>query len=272
MTERTIARVVIACDPVGENAAGIAVAARLAASLDAALRGVFVEDEALLNVAAMPFTRHIGAGGESFGSIDERAVLQQFAAHAARLRTMMETAARAQSIGWTFDVVRGPSTIATLDIGDEDLLVIEAETRPFAGALRFASPWLAAALETRHPILLLRGGAQALPDIVALVQTAGAAAARLIATAARLAVGGRTLTLLLADGFGQSAALDIVASGSPQLAARCHVARIGGSRRAIEQNATAGRLLIVDADPSINDVAALKEILAMTRADILFLR
>lgn len=273
MTERSFARVVIACDPVGENISSIAAAARLAAWLDAALRSVFVEDEALLHLAAIPFTRHIGSGGESFGSIDERAVLHQFAAHAARLRAMTEAAARAQSIGWTFDVVRGPSTIATLDIGDEDLLVIEAETRPFAGTLRFDSRWLAAALETHHPILLLRDGADAAYDIVALVQTASPAAGRLIATAARLALGGaRPLTLLLADGLAETAARDIVESISPSLAQRCHVERIAGSERGIEQIATAGRLLILDADPSVNDTAALRELLATTRADILFLR
>jgi hypothetical protein len=273
MTERTIARVVIAFDPVGENEASIAAAARLAASLDAALRGVFFEDEALLNLAAIPFIRHIGAGGETFASIDERTVLHQFAAHAARLRTMLEAAARSQSVGCTFDIVRGPSTIATLDIGEKDLLVIEAETRPFAGALHLDSRWLAAALETRHPFLLLRSSTHAPHDIVALVQTAAPAATRLITTAAQLALGGaRSLMLLLADGLGPSAALDIVASVAPKLAARCRVERIAGSKRAIEQNATAGRLVIVDADPSVNDMTALKEILATTRADILFLR
>jgi len=40
----------------------------------------------------------------------------------------------------------------------------------------------------------------------------------------------------------------------------------------LASTAAAGRLLVVDADPAINDAAALRNLLATTQADILFLR
>lgn len=274
MTERLITRVVIACDPVGENRSSIVAAARVAAWLNATLHGVFFEDEVLLHLANMPFARHIGAGGEIFASIDENALRHQFEAHAARIRTALKAAADAQAIDWSFGVVSGPSTVATLAIGDKDLLVIEAESRPFAGAVRFDSRWLAAAFETPLPILLIRSGADAPHDIVALVETGGPAAERLVASAARLALAGnRMLTVLLAnDACDSEAAREAVRAVSGRLAAKCRIDRLSRAGQALANAATAGRLLIVDADPAVNDAATLRQLLAATRADILFLR
>lgn len=274
MTDRTITRVVIACDPVGENRSSIIAAAHVAAGLNVALHGIFVEDEALLHLANMPFARHTGAGGEIFASIDENALRHQFEAHAARIRAALEIAAEAQAIDWSFGVVRGPSTVATLDIRNEDLLVIEAESRPFAGALRFDSRWLAAAFDTPLPILLIRSAANAPHDIVALVQTAGPPAERLIATAVKLAAAGDgALTVLLANDAGDSEAVrETIRATSGRLAAKCRIERLSESGHALENAATAGRLLIVDADPAVNDAATLRQLLAATRADILFLR
>lgn len=274
MTERMITRVVIACDPVGENRSSIIAAANLAAGLNVALHGVFVEDETLLHLADMPFARHTGAGGEIFASIDARALQRQFEAHAARIRAALAAAADAQAVAWSFGVVRGPSTVATLDIGNEDLLVIEAESRPFAGALRFDSRWLAAAFETARPTLLIRSATDAPRDIVALVQKAGPSAENLIATAAKLAASGeRMLTVLLAkDAPNGETVQEIVRNASGKRAVRCRIERLADGSPTLTDAATRGRLLIVDADPAVNDTAALRQILAATRADVLFLR
>lgn len=279
MAEGAVTRVVIACDPVGENRACIELAARFASWIDAALRAVFVEDEALLHLAAFPFARHVGAGGEIFSSIDEQAVQHQFEAHAARLRSTLAAAAAASDVGWTFDVIRGPLALATLGLDERDLLVIAAASRPFAGALRLDSRWVANALASHRPTLLLRNGSAASHEVVALIENA-ASMALLVSTAAKLAMAGeRSLVLLLAnDEVDATAALEIVHSISDAVAARCRIARLptrqpaAQAKAGLESIATAGRLLIVDADPATRDAAALKTLLAMTRADILFLR
>ena len=272
MTDRRITRVVFACDAVGESPSSVETAARLARWLDAALHGVFVEDEALLHLTAIPSVRHIGPGGESFVVSDEREVVHQFRAHAARMRAAIETAAVARAVGWSFAVVRGSPSTAVQDIGDQDLLVIEAESRPFAGSARLASRFLTAALNSETPILLLHSGAVASHDIVTWVQGTGTAAARLILLAAQLAsAGNRSLTLFLGNNAADaSTALDLVRSVSPELAQRCDIER--PSQNTLANTATAGRLLVVDADPAINDAAILKELLSTTCADILFLR
>lgn len=272
MTERRIARVVIACDAVGEYRASIETAAQLAAWLEAALHGVFIEDEALLNLTAIPSVRHIGSTGESFAAIDEHAILHQFAAHADRMRRTIEQAARAQEILWSFDIVRGRPNASTLHIGGEDLLVIEAESRPFAGGARLASRLMTNALESEKPILLLRGRADATHGIIALVQTSAARAAPLIMRAARLAsASNQSLTLFLTKDAGdERTSIDVVRSVSQELAEHCRIER--PNRNTLANIATAGRLLVVDADLAINSTTALKDLVAATRANILLLR
>src|SRR6185437_16144789 len=100
-------QVVVACDVVVENQACVETAARLADWLDATLRGIFVEDEALLHLTAIPPVRYVGPTGESFAAMDERSVLHQFESHAARMRAVLEAAARA---GAWLDLRRGSRT------------------------------------------------------------------------------------------------------------------------------------------------------------------
>ena len=271
MTERRIARVVIAVDAVGEYQASVETAAQLASWLDAALHGVFIEDEALLKLTGIPSVRHVGPSGESFAAIDERAVLHQFAANAARMRAAIEKAARAQEVGWSFDVVRGQPSASIFDIGDEDLLVIEEESRPFAGGARFPSRLMTLALESDKPILLLRSTA-ATRGMVALVQSSAARAAPLIIRATRLANASKqSLTLFLTKGAEDEATImRSVRSVSDELAERCHIAR--PNQNTVANIAAKGRLLVVDADPAINSTNALKALVATTRANILFLR
>ena len=271
MTDRMFTRVVVACDCVGENRSNIEAAARLAAWLDVAVHGIFVEDEALLNLAGMPFARHIGASGETFGMIDERTILLQFAAQAARIRATLETAAKAEEVGCTFDIIRGSPSVSSLDIGDQDLLVIEAKSRPFAGALRLDSRWLAAAFETHRSILLLRGIADA-HDIVALVQGDNPATSRLITTAAKLASGGnRSLTLLIANAtINNDSVRKAVRMVSEKVAANCRIERM--PTRTLANIATPSSLLLVDARPTVNDPETLRELLSTTKANVLFLR
>jgi len=272
MTERRIARVVIASDSVGECEDTIETAAQIATWLDAALHGVFIEDEALLNMTAIPAVRHVGPTGEIFTTVDERVVQHQFAAQAARMRRAIEKAARAQELVWSFDTVRGRPSASILHMDRQDLLVIEAESRPFTGGTRFASRLMATALESEKPTLVLRNSTDAPNGIIALVQTTPALAAPLIIRAARLAsASNQSLTLFLTqDTDDERTIVDLVGSVSRELANRCYIER--SNRNTLANIATAGRLLVVEADPAINSAATLRNLLETVRADILFLR
>lgn len=274
MTEFVISRVVIACEASGEHRFSIEAAARMARWLNAAVHGIFVQDEALLHLAALPFARHVGAGGGVSEHFDESTILHQFEAQASRARAALEAAAHEHAVGWSFDVIRGRLSLATLAIGAHDLLVIEATSRPFAGDFRLDSRWLAETFHTRQPILLVRDTGAKKDGIIALVQKPGLSAERTITTAAVLALAAeRRFTILLAsDGLHTASLLDGVRQLSGKLAARTTIQRILLPSPSLEQIADSGSVLVVDADATVNDGTALKQLVARTRADILFLR
>lgn len=274
MTDFVISRVVIACDSVSESASSIEAAAKFAAWWNVALRAVFVQDEALLHLAALPFARHVSLGGAASEAFNEDMILHQFEAHAARLRAALEAAAHAHQIGWSFEVVRGQPSFTTLSVGDQDLLVIEAASRPFAGEFRLDSRLMASALAAHRPILLVRNAGQRKDGVVALVQKSGPSADRTIATALRLAQAGerRLVVLLAAEDVDAAKILQAIRAVSEKVASRSRVERLSPGGAILEQAAVEGSLLVVDADPSVNDVTALKGLLARTRADILFMR
>lgn len=274
MSDFIVNRVVIACDAVGENRASIEAAARFAAWWNAALRGVFMQDEALFNLAGLPFARHVGPSGDVSTDFDETTLLHQFEAHATRVRAALEAAAHEHAVGWSFDVVRGLPTLATLSLDEQDLLVIEETSRPFVGDFRLDSRWLEAALEAHRPILLLRGNSTRRDGIVALIKKAGPSAERTIAAAARLAqAGNRRLTVLLTgEGFDLTKIEALLRNISEKVAAHCRIEQGSFTGISLELVADRDSLLVVDAEPAANDIAALKELTAHTRADILFVR
>jgi len=273
MSETNIRRIVVACDPASENRSGIEAAARFAAWWDVTVHGLFVQDEGLLNLAALPFARHVRPGGSS-EEVDAATILHQFEAHAGRVRSRLEAAAREHAIGWSFDVVRGQPTLATLALADQDLLVIEATSRPFVSDFRLDSRWLATAFEAQRSTLLIRNYSQSNDGVVALVQSSQPSAERLIAAAARLALASdRRLTIILGgSAFEERAALDRVRHVSAKVAANCRVERSKDLGLSLERLAGEGSVLIVDADTAINTIAALREFAAHSRGDLLFLR
>lgn len=274
MTDFDISRVVIACDAVGENVSGIELAATMAATWNAALHGIFVQDEGLLNLAALPFTRQVMASGEVTREVDESAVIHHFTAHAGRTRAALEAAAHEHAVACSFAVVQGHFTLATLPMEERDLLVIEAESPPFAGSFRLDSRLLAASFEAHRPVLLVRNMGKRRDGVVALVQQAGPSAERVISAAAGIAqTGDDRLTVLLAgESLQVTAAVEILRRISVKLAARSQVERASLNSLALQAMAGAGSVLVVDADSAINDADSLKELTARTRANILFLR
>lgn len=274
MSDFVVNRVVIACDAVGENCASIEAAARFAGWWNAALHAIFVQDEALLNLAGLPFARHIGLGGDVSMAFDEATLLHQFDAHAGRVRAALEVAARAHAVGWSFDVVRGQLALATLPLDDRDLLVIEASSRPFAGEFRLDSRWLTAALQAHRSILLVRNSGNKRGDIAAVVEKPGPSAERTISAAAELArAGNRRLTVILAgEGFDRTRIATQLRGISEKIAAQCRIEQQQPAGISLALAADHDSLLVVDADPTVNDVADLKALASRTSGDILFVR
>jgi hypothetical protein len=276
MTDFVVRRVLIACDAVCENDAVIETAARLAARWDVALHGVFVEDEGLLQIAALPFAKQVSLSGGASEEMDEASVEHHFVALAERTRASLETAARERGVDWSFSIVRDKPSIAALSALENDLLIVAGESRPFAGQYRLGSHWSTAAFESTWPVLLVRSDGPRNGDVVALVQTSGSSARRSVSAAARFAAAAdRVLTVLVAaPDVSAAVARDWVRAISAPAAARCRVETVSAGPNLLLQAIARrdGDTLVIDADPAAADPALLKTLVARTKADVLFVR
>lgn len=157
-------RIVVGLDTSAVAREALALAARLAASVDARLKGVFVEDENLLDLADLPFAREISFSGE-VRELDPARMLRAMKAQAESARRVLARIAAEAQIDWSFDVRRGrPLQSLALHAAREDTLVI----RPQAGAAREVGRAVRAATrEARADVLLVTRGAGAKGALVA---------------------------------------------------------------------------------------------------------
>jgi len=269
VTDFVVQRIIIACDAVSENRAGMEAAARLARSWNALLHAVFVQDESLLNLAALPFARQMGSAG--LEKLDETTMLRQLETDTARARAALEAVARSYAVASSFAVVRGQPTLAALSVGDRDLVVISATARPFAGQFRLASRWLTTALEAHLPVLLIHNRAEWDGGIVCAIEAAGPSSWRTLTAAGELALtGNRPLVVRIAgDAAAPNAVRKWLERISPELA---RTARVESMRRGQRLDEDRGSLLVIDAASGVRDLAALKALAERSQADVLFVR
>lgn len=182
----TIERVVVPLDAAAENRAAIETAARLAARTKATLHGIFIEDEELLNVAALPFTRQLtpGAGTQPFTVEDTELQLK---AAGERARRELFAAARRYRVEASFEVVRGGSETALSSISERDLVVAGALSRPVVGHFRVECRWWSSIEIAPGPFLLTRHGPDSGGGVVVLLRDRSPASARVLAAAAQVA-------------------------------------------------------------------------------------
>lgn len=191
----------------GEVAAGrdgIEAAAAIARLLELDLLGVFVEDEALLSLAALPFARELRLPSHAWTAMQATQVVAELGWSAARLRRLLEQHCARLGIPAGFEVVRGDPAACLCGLCSEaDMLALvvpgSAAGRSF-GAFRRA--W-GTALRSEAPVLLLPPGTPRARGPVASVASAATASLDL---ALRLAAAAAEELLLLAPpGGGLSA-------------------------------------------------------------------
>lgn len=169
-------RIVVGLDTSVVAREALALAARLASSVDARLKGIFVEDENLLNLADLPFAREVSFSGE-VRDIDPARMLRAMKAQAESARRILARIAAEAQIDWSFDVRRGrPLQSLALHAAREDTLVI----RPQSGAAREVGRTVRAATREVHAdVLLVARGAGAKGALMApVIQQAGRPVAR----------------------------------------------------------------------------------------------
>lgn len=274
MAELTVRRVIVACDAVCDIRPAVEEAAALAARWHAALHGVFLEDENLYRLAALPFGRQISlsslGASESFAAADLEKLSS--ALGSAMRQALAEVAAR-RGLTWSFGTLRDLPTVSAMAGIEGDLLIVESAARPFAGSWRPRSPWDQLAEEPARPILLRRRGSVGRRIVLVLVSN-GTDWERTLGAGFAMAGGDEEIVVLV----GETAAVGMEAV---RRSAERFAAAWGRKFQVKSASADGGALLrsVQRLDPSLivmdsrgADGVTMRALMAATRCDVLLMR
>ena len=110
MSERAgdfiLRRILVALDASTHSLAAVEAAADIAAAMQAAMDGLFVEDINLIRLASLPFAREI-RHTTTVAALDLEQMERALKAQAAEARKALEAAAKRARVQWSFRVARG---------------------------------------------------------------------------------------------------------------------------------------------------------------------
>lgn len=201
LKELAIRRILVALDTSSHSMAALEAAANLAATLQAELRGLFVEDVNLLRLAALPFAREVRWTTASHRTLDEAEMERELQLRASRARRALAYVAEQAEAEWSFRVVRGVVSKEVLEAAiDADLLSLGRASRSRASRVPLGSTARAAAGQVRGAVLLARMGAD-LEQPIIVTYDGSPPAARALAAAARMsqANGSNLIVLIMAS-------------------------------------------------------------------------
>ena len=105
--ETIIQRVAIALDACHQSSQALLAAAEMAASLQAELEGIFIEDINLIRLAELPFTREIRPFSMTEETVDVKRMEQELRSLARQQQQKLELVAREKGIRCSFRIRRG---------------------------------------------------------------------------------------------------------------------------------------------------------------------
>ena len=196
--ELTIRRILVALDASTHSLAALEAAAGLAASLQAELIGLFVEDENLVHLAGLPFAHEVRSPSAVRQPMSSDKMEQEMRLQASQARRALREAAERVQAKWRFQTVRGQVTASVLTAALEaDLLAMGRVSRPLSSQSHLGSTARAVSVQTKGSVLLMQQGSDLSYPV--LVTYDGTPAARqALATAALMAkASGDNLTVLL---------------------------------------------------------------------------
>ena len=210
-------RILVAIDASSASLDALEAAAALAARLGSELAGLFVEDEALLRLAALPFgdiVRSPGGDRERLDPVSVEAELRAVASHA---REVLERTASSHRVTCSFRVTRGrvvPELLAAAEGADLVVLGSSGHGRSARGAVGDTAR--AAAVRAPTSVLLLSRGAR-LDDGIVAVDDGTPAGTRALAAAQRVAPEGRPPVIVCTSDAADLALADALARLGPAL-------------------------------------------------------
>lgn len=249
-------------------------AAELAHLLGLELEGLFVEDEALVALSALPFARELRVPGHTWQTLDPVRMLEEFRHSAGRARQLMAAAAAEVGLVSAFSVLRG-DPLATLaeHAGAEDILVL-AEP----GAVRRAAIRARGRDIFRHGrsgvLLLPARGLKQRGSVALLLPTEGAGAIEIGAAIARASAENLILIAPTGAAAAETRALATLRNAGlfPARLHRRHLPTDDAGLIAVALRAAGARLLVLDRAALGTDVQGfLTRLLAESGAALLLL-
>ena len=193
--EPILRRILVALDATPHSQAALEAAAELAASLDAELIGVYVEDVNLLRLAQLPFARETRFPAAATTRLELPEVEQRLREQAQRAQAELARLAERKAVRYSFQVRRGQVGNTLIDL-EADLLVLGRVSHVLAGTARLGST-ARTALKRSGQAVLLTDQAALRPGPITLLFDGSAAAERALAVAEALAEPAGPLHLLL---------------------------------------------------------------------------
>lgn len=196
--ELAIRRILVALDASHHSLAALEAAAELAASLQAELEGLFVEDINLLQAANLPVSQEVRFPFDATAALDVARLERELRVQAEQARQALLAACRTRQVKGSFRVLRGQVAAQVLEAAAEaDLLTIGRVSRPLIRSTQLGSTARTVATQARGSVLLVRRGSQIRPPVV-VFHHSGETAQRTLLMAAHLAQStGGYLTVLL---------------------------------------------------------------------------
>lgn len=150
-----VRRILVALDTSMSSRAALESAAGIARQLGAELLGVFVEDLALVQLAALPLARELRIASASARALDPAAMQRSLEAQASQARSSLEQASRRFGLRASFRVARGDVVTELLAAAAEvDLLALGLSGQMEIAGRRIGSTVRAVVAQARCSILI----------------------------------------------------------------------------------------------------------------------
>lgn len=204
--EWLIRRILVALDASHHSLAALEAAAELAASLEAELQGLFVEDINLLRAAGSPVAREVRYPYVAGERLDQARMERQLRAQATQAQRALAATCERRRIKWSFRVVRGEVTAQVLEAAMEaDLLSLGKASRPLIQRIRLGSTARAAAARSPRSVLLIQSDAVVRPPVVIVYENSRASRRALLMAAQLAQKQGEYLSVLILAHPGDNA-------------------------------------------------------------------
>ena len=194
-------RILVALDASRGSLAALEEAASMASRLEAELRGLFIEDIDLLNLAALPFSREAPTLARVGRMLDTETVERELRCRAGQARRAIEQVAQSHHLRWSFRVARGRvETEISAAAQEVDLIAVGKGMRPMTLGVKWGQTARALTTSTARPILFAAAEAATPNTPIATWYDGTETSQHALAAAVRLARrDGRKLIVFLAS-------------------------------------------------------------------------